>query len=464
MKINKKIATLMLALTLSTTLVACNGNEKKPTENPNPTSSEVKESLGNESKEESKEELKGEKFEFSLKLDNFDPETSTPVIVKVKENDKETYKVPEVTPKTQNNNDTYLMKVPVETKDAEVTVFVPPVNKDGSMYETPSKPVEKDLELKPIPKDKVTEKQIEQILNDTKTAVEKGLEGLSESEQKELIEKQIENTNKADVKKDASTEPTKDDKVVATVEPSKTPSKDTDTTKPSVTTPEGKKPTTKPTTPSKPESKPAPKPVPKPTPKPETKPAPKPEVKPTPKPVPKPEPKPQPTPEKPKKVWVEPVYKTVDVYEDQPVYENITETYTEPVQKQVTEKVLVSPEKTVKHEKWEIRYYYIPESGYKAYNTEEMNAEYMRLIDLGFEVGSWKESEIIEGPLSNPDYYEWKTDLSTTETIPAKYETRTKTITENVTKTRTVKKQTGTKKVKVGTKKVLVKEGYWKQP
>lgn len=166
-------------------------------------------------------------------------------------------------------------------------------------------------------------------------------------------------------------------------------------------------------------------------------------------------PKPTNKPTERKKVWVEPVYKTVDVYEDRPIYEEVTETYKEPIEKQV----LDQPERTVKHEKWLIEYqYFYASSKKKAYNRKELLTEGERLIDEGLMENTTILEEIHEGPLSNPDYYEWKKDISEYETIPATY----KTVTEYVTKTRTIKKQVGTKKIKTGTKQELVKEGYWK--
>lgn len=166
-------------------------------------------------------------------------------------------------------------------------------------------------------------------------------------------------------------------------------------------------------------------------------------------------PKPTNKPTERKKVWVEPVYKTVDVYEDRPIYEEVTETYKEPVEKQV----LDQPERTVKHEKWLIYYqYFYASSKKKVYNGKEELTEANRLIDEGLPENTTEKEEIHEGPLNNPDYYEWKTDISEYETIPATY----KTVTEYVTKNRTVKKQVGTKKIKTGTKQELVKEGYWK--
>lgn len=117
-----------------------------------------------------------------------------------------------------------------------------------------------------------------------------------------------------------------------------------------------------------------------------------------------------------------------------------------------------TPERTVRVEKWKVGYYYHFATGNKTYNRAEKKAEDIRNIEAGLSTNSTSDDEIIEGPLTNPDYYSWKTDLSTTETIPATY----KTITENVEKTRTVRKQVGTKKVKKGTKKEVVKEGYWK--
>lgn len=424
----KGILALSAGLALLMLVTSCTTKPvKKPTESSKETSVETT------SKEKEEKTLN-----FTVKLKSFDPKTSTPLIVKVKEDKKETYVVPKVTPKEKSKTEEYTVETPISSENAEVTLFVPPVNADGSMYEIPKEPIkedkEKSVELKLIAKDKVTEEQIKTVLDNTKKAVENGCDGLTVNEKNKLIEKQVENTNKADVKKGKET--AKPEKVKETGKENTTSKKEIESitvekdpvkkVKPTEKEPVAEVKPTAPTKTTKPDSKPNP-----------TKPN-----------------NPTPTPEK-KKVWVEPVYEYIDKYEEQPVYENVTETYTEPVTKQVIDQ----PEQTVKHEKWEIDYYFFYASSQKkAYNENDYKAEAIRLIDIGEPENATLLSEYHEGSLENPDFYQWKTDISTYETIPATY----KTITENVTKTRTVKKQTGTKKVKVGTEKKLIKEGYWK--
>lgn len=214
------------------------------------------------------------------------------------------------------------------------------------MYEIPKEPIkedkEKSVELKLISKDKVTEEQIKTVLDNTKKAVENGCDELTVNEKNKLMEKQVENTNKADVKKGKETakpekvketgeEVTASTKDVPSVAVEKDPVKEVKPTKPA------------PVKPNKPTSDPAP-----------TKPN-----------------SPTPTPEK-KKVWVEPVYEYVDKFEEQPVYENITETYTEPVTKQVIDQ----PEQTVKHEKWEIEYIYFYTSSKRTNRNKESQGWY----------------------------------------------------------------------------------------
>lgn len=112
---------------------------------------------------------------FQAKIESFDPETSTPLIVKVKDDKEETYAVAKITPTETSETEEYTVETLVSSEDAEVTLFVPPVNADGSMYEIPKEPIKEDkdkvVELKPIPKDKVTEEQINTVLDNTKTAV-----------------------------------------------------------------------------------------------------------------------------------------------------------------------------------------------------------------------------------------------------------------------------------------------------
>lgn len=415
----KGILALSAGLALLMLVTSCTTKPvKKPTESSKETSVETT------SKEKEEKTLN-----FTVKLKSFDPKTSTPLIVKVKEDKKETYVVPKVTPKEKSKTEEYTVETPISSENAEVTLFVPPVNADGSMYEIPKEPIkedkEKSVELKLIAKDKVTEEQIKTVLDNTKKAVENGCDELTINEKNKLMEKQVENTNKADVKKVKET--AKPEKVKET-------GKETEASTKNVTSIAVEK---DPVTEVKP-----------------TKPAPVKPNKPASNPAPVEPNKPAPAPEK-KKVWVEPVYEYIDKYEEQPVYKNVTETYTEPVTKQVIDQ----PEQTVKHEKWEIDYYFFYASSQKkAYNENDYKAEAIRLIDIGEPENATLLSEYHEGSLENPDFYQWKTDISTYETIPATY----KTITENVTKTRTVKKQTGTKKVKVGTEKKLIKEGYWK--
>lgn len=395
----KGIQVLSAGLALFMLLTSCTTEPvKKPTESTKETSVETT------SKEKEEKTL-----HFTIKLKSFDPKTSTPLIVKVKEDKKETYTVPKVTPKEKSKTDEYRIETPVESEKAEVTLFVPPVNNDGSMYEIPKEPIEeeKSVELKLIPKDKVTEEQIKTVLDNTKKAVENGCDELTVNEKNKLMEKQVENTNKADVKK--GNETTKPEKVKET---GKEPTASTKEI-PSVAVEKDPVTKTKPTT----TKKPAP-------------------TKPT---VTKPK-NPTPTPEK-KKVWVEEKGHWEDVTEKVWVPNIVTEDVYE------DQSVMVEPEKTIKHEKWEIRYYYFyASSKKKVYNEKDYTEEIMRLTDADQISNSTKLSEIHEGPLDNPDFYQWKTDLSTYETIPAKYETkRVKTGTKEVDKGSYQTKVTGRK-------------------
>lgn len=108
---------------------------------------------------------------------------------------------------------------------------------------------------------------------------------------------------------------------------------------------------------------------------------------------------------------------------------------------------MVEPEKTIKHEKWELRYYYFYASTEKkVYNENDYDAELEKIFELDLPSNTTQLSEIHEGPLKNPDFYQWKTDISTYETIPAKYETkRVKTGTKQVDKGSYQTKVTGRK-------------------
>lgn len=413
MKSMKKIMTTTLALILALSLTAC-GNKQKPAEPTKETSTKV----STQEKEVTKETVT-----FQAKLKSFDPKTSTPLIVKVKEDKKETYVVPKVTPKEKSKTDEYTIETPVESKNAEVTLFVPPVNADGSMYEIPKEPIkeEKSVELKLIPKDKVTEEQIKTVLDNTKKAVENGCDELTINEKNKLMEKQVENTNKADVKK--GKESAKPEKVKETGEEAAASTKDI----PSVAVEKDPVVEVKPTTPAKPDSKPT---------KPDSKPAPK---KPN-NPAPTKPNNPTPTPEK-KKVWVEEKGHWEDVTEQVWVPNIVTEDVYE------DQTVMIEPEQTVKHEKWEIRYlYFYASSEEKVYNENDYNAEEDRLTESDQLTNSTWLTEYHEGPLDNPDFYEWKTDISTYETIPAKYETKhVKTGTKQVDKGSYQTKVTGRK-------------------
>ena len=184
---NKSILFLFLGLVLAVVLSACSTK-------PNTSS-------------ESVSEAEGKKIvTFTAKIPHYNEKTSTPLIVKVKEENKETYTIPTVKPAEKAEKDTYLVEVPVATEEAEVTIVVSPINDDGSLYEIPKKPVETkkenaEVELKLVPKDKVTEKQINDTLTKTKEAMEKGCDELTVEEKNKLLEKQVENSNKADVKK-----------------------------------------------------------------------------------------------------------------------------------------------------------------------------------------------------------------------------------------------------------------------
>lgn len=393
---NKSIRFLFLGLVLAVVLSACSTK-------PNTSSESMSEAEGKKT------------VTFTAKIPHYNEKTSTPLIVKVKEENKETYTIPTVKP---DKKDTYTVETPTVTEKAEVTIAVSPINDDGSLYEIPEKPVETksdnaEVELKLVPKDKVTEKQINDTLTKTKEAMEKGCDELTVEEKNKLLEKQVENSNKADVKKGNETKisekvkPTGNEKAKSEVgekgskiaQNEQKPNAPIVTPKASETTPK-----TPAVTPEKPKEKP----------------------------------KSGHYVTKTEKVWVPNVVQE-DVYTEQPVYEN------QPVYK--TEKVLVAPEKKVKHEKWEIYYDYYFASKKKCYNENDSIEEAARLIDAGLQSNNTEKSEIHNGPINNPSFYQWKTDISTYETIPAKYETKT-------VQTGTKKVQVGTKKVKTGTKSV----------
>lgn len=394
---NKSIRFLFLGLVLAVVLSACSTK-------PNSSS-------------ESMSEAEGKKIvTFTAKIPHYNEKTSTPLIVKVKEENKETYTIPTVKP---DKKDTYTVETPTVTEKAEVTIAVSPINDDGSLYEIPKKPVEtkkenSEVELKLVPKDKVTEKQINDTLTKTKEAMEKGCNELTVEEKNKLLEKQVENSNKADVKKGNETKisekvkPTGNEKASSEVgeKGSKIAQNEQKPNAP-IVTPKTNESTPK--TPAVTQEKP------------------------------KEKPKSGHYVTKTEKVWVPNIVQE-DVYTEQPVYEE------KPVYE--TQKVLVAPEKKVKHEKWEIKYlYFYASSKKKAYNENDCLNEAMRLMELGLPENTTSKHEIHEGPLDNPDFYQWKTDLSTYETIPAKYETKT-------VQTGTKKVQVGTKKVKTGTKSV----------
>lgn len=394
---NKSIRFLFLGLVLAVVLSACSTK-------PNTSSESMSEAEGKKT------------VTFTAKIPHYNEKTSTPLIVKVKEENKETYTIPTVKP---DKKDTYTVETPTVTEDAEVTIAVSPINDDGSLYEIPEKPVETksdnaEVELKLVPKDKVTEKQINDTLTKTKEAMEKGCDELTVEEKNKLLEKQVENSNKADVKKGNET------KISEKVKPTGNEKASSEGgEKGSKIAQNEQKPNTPIVTPKASES--------------------------TPK-------TPAVTPEKPKekpksghyvtkteKVWVPNIVQE-DVYTEQPIYEN------KPVYE--TQKVLVEPEKKVKQEKWKIKYlYFYASSKNKVYNENDCLNEAMRLMELGLPENTTSKHEIHEGPLSNPNFYQWKTDISTYKTIPAKYETKT-------VQTGTKKVQVGTKKVKTGTKSV----------
>ncbi|WP_311516468.1 hypothetical protein [uncultured Anaerococcus sp.] len=156
--------------------------------------------------DEKLEEVKDERtLKFQIKLKNFDKDTSTPIIAKVTENGQNSYVVPKLE-EDDEMEDTYLVETPVESDHAEVHVFVPPVNIDGSMYEIPEESIKKvankeNFDLKFIPKEEVTEEQIRKVLTDTKTALENGCNELTVNEKNKFLNKIIENVSNYDVKK-----------------------------------------------------------------------------------------------------------------------------------------------------------------------------------------------------------------------------------------------------------------------
>lgn len=512
MKTNQ-VKKISMAFVLLAVLTACSTKPKEDVKEP-------KEDKKVESKIENNENAKQEKsLSFTFKLKNFNLEKSTPLILKIKEGTKENYSIAKLIDNTKEIEDTYHVEIPVKNDDTEIKLFVPPVNEDGSIYEISDNIIKNDetIELKLIPSNEVSKDMVSKILDNTKLAIEKGCEELSQNEKDEFTKKQklyleknniaekseakssenvatkINNTDKNTTKskekfvaKNTESKPSKVAKNTPKAKPQVAPAKTTNkpkVNKPSVTNKvkqENKvkeetkekpsKPSTKDTNVSKKpevnkqETKKEDKPVQKPTDKPAQKPAEKPVDKTNEKPsVPEKTPEEKPTIPEKKKVWVEPVYKEVDIYEDEPVYEE------KPVYE--TQKVLVEPEKTIKHEKWEVEYeeFNAPQMrGKRYYNYADKEKGMDELFSLyettpdgkkvrpeGWSTNFTMGTEIIEGPLSNPDFYEWKTDISTSETVPAKYE-------EKQVQVGTEKVKTGTKKVKKGTKKELVKEGYWK--
>lgn len=503
MKTNQ-VKKISMAFVLLAVLTACSTNPKEEVKEP-------KEDKKVESKLENNEKAKREKsLSFTFKLKNFNLEKSTPLILKIKEGTKENYSIAKFIDNTKKSEDTYLFEIPVKNDDTEINLFVPPVNEDGSIYEISDDIIKNDetIELKLIPSNEVNKNMVSKILDNTKLAIEKGCEELSQNEKDEFAKKQklyleknntvekseakssenvatkINNTDKNTTKskekyvaKNTENKPSKVAKNTPKAKPQVTPAKTTNkpkVNKPSITNKvkeENKakeEPKEKPSKPTTKDTKISKKPE---VNKQETKKEDKPAQKPAEKPVDKTKEKPT-VPEKTpdekvqtekKKVWVEPVYKEVDVYEDEPVYEE------KPVYE--TQKVLVEPEKTIKHEKWEVEYeeFNAPQMwGKKYYNYADKEKGMDELFSLyettpdgkkvrpeGWSTNFTMGTEIIEGPLSNPDFYEWKTDISTSETVPAKYE-------EKQVQVGTEKVKTGTKKVKKGTKKELVKEGYWK--
>lgn len=410
MKHTKKIIAAALIVALALGFATC---EKAKNDQVKPIDDT---SVINSVSTEKPAEKKEKKVTFKAKIEHYNEKTSTPLIVKVKEENKETYTIPTVKP---DKKDTYTVETPTVTEKAEVTIAVSPINDDGSLYEIPEKPVEtkkenSEVELKLVPKDKVTEKQINDTLTKTKEAMEKGCDELTVEEKNKLLEKQVENSNKADVKKGNET------KISEKVKPTGNEKASSEVgEKGSKIAQNEQKPNTPIVTPKTSES--------------------------TPKTPAVTQEKPQAKTKsghyvtKTEKVWVPNIVQE-DVYTEQPVYEE------KPVYE--TQKVLVAPEKKIKHEKWEIKYlYFYASSKKKVYNKNDCLNEAMRLMELGLPENTTSKHEIHEGPLDNPSFYQWKTDISTYETIPAKYETKT-------VQTGTKKVQIGTKKVKTGTKSV----------
>lgn len=505
------------------------------------------------------EEKEPTAFTAKIMMRQFDPKTSSPLIIKVVDGDKESYEIAKLSPEKKTDDGVYLITISLSYSNAEVTVFAPPINADGSLYALPTKAIKpakgqaEMVELELITKDKVTKDQIDKIVSNTKTAVEKGLKDLSTEEKNKLLETQAKNAKQADVmqgktaksakkvgERQANAKPqveaqpkekepaarktivvktetatagtsantTEDDFVVVSDVPESNPKKpvvvtpekpsvekskptgNTTTTvakddtkdpveKPAPSTPkveEEAKPDKPAVTPEKPKDNPdTPVVTPKepkddPTPTEPEKPGESSEEPVQPEDPTKPgtsseeptepeEPKtdPEEEPKEPNKVWVEPVYKTVEDFKEVPVYE------TRPKYKTVE---TCTEDQVIKHEKWEVGFYYTYDTTKKKlYNFEELQKEAQYIMDItdsGNIPDDWENdsyadtyiSETIEGPLDNPDRYEWKTDCSTYETIPG-------TCTTTQVEDGTEEVQVGTEKKKVGEHQELVTEGHW---
>lgn len=191
---------IFMGILLVVGVTACNHNKPKLLQN------EIKK-VETPSKKQKIQNDKKEKQNFKVKLENFDPKTSTPIIIKYISNDKENYSIAKIKQDKKIESNIYNVEVNIPSIKNEITIFVPPVNKDGSTYETNEKELksDKETELKHISKDKVTDEQINKILTDTRKAMENGCDELTIEQKNKLLEQQVNNTNKADVKKGKET-------------------------------------------------------------------------------------------------------------------------------------------------------------------------------------------------------------------------------------------------------------------
>ena len=198
----KNKITLTLILILSILLVAC--NDKKETLKETETEATVETKLE-----------KTSKIEITTTLKNYDINKSTNVIAKITETKakKDQYTVMNVT-KGKEKDEYIISKDLLENKEYNISL-IPTINEDGSINEikenfklkTNGKKILVNAKSKHIENDKVTKKQLENILKQTKEALEKGDKSLIKTNGKKILEKVTANMTKIEVAKKENIKP-----------------------------------------------------------------------------------------------------------------------------------------------------------------------------------------------------------------------------------------------------------------